>query len=112
MARITAGELRHRMTIQAPVETRSAAGDSVPAWTTIATVWASVRAISGREFWAGSQVYAEASMEVRIRYRADVRSSWRLAWDERTGTRYLDILGVLDPDGRRADLVLPCREVV
>ena len=107
-----AGELRHRLTLQAPVETRSANGDFVPSWQTVATVWAGIKSIRGQEFWAGAQVYAEASHEIRLRYRTDVRPHWRLAWDERTGTRYLDILGVLDPDGKRSDLVLPCREVV
>jgi head-tail adaptor len=43
-----------------------------------------------------------------MRYRADLTVKMRLVW--RT-TRFLLIENIIDPDGRKADLVLMCSEV-
>jgi SPP1 family predicted phage head-tail adaptor len=66
---MNAGQLRHRVTIQARTQTQDASGDPVTSWTTLATVWGAVEPIRGREAtFAGDQVLGETDTRVRLRY--------------------------------------------
>lgn len=102
-----AGQLRHRVTIQAQTTTQDEYGQPVQTWSDVATVWASVEDLSGREFFAAQQIAAEVTTRVTIRYRAGIEPDMRVI----AGGRTLDIRSVQDPDGRRRQLVLMCREV-
>jgi len=106
------GTLRERVTIQAATVSQDSYGEPIETWGNIGTnptVWASVgsRASGERFISGGEQVMANVSHTVRIRYRTDVTVKMRLQW--RT-SRYLYVENVVDPDGRKADLVLMCRE--
>lgn len=106
------GTLRERITIQAATVSPDSVGEPIKTWANLATnptVWASVGSrASGERFISGAeQLRAEVSHTVRIRYRADVTVKMRLQW--RT-SRYLYVENVVDPDGRKADLVLMCSE--
>jgi SPP1 family predicted phage head-tail adaptor len=46
---ITAGSLRHRVTIQQLTISQDAFGGIVEAWTDLKTVWADISPLSGRE---------------------------------------------------------------
>lgn len=105
---MNAGMLRHRIQIQQATETQDSFGAVTQTWTTIATIWASIEAISGREFFDAAQVNAEITHRIRIRYRPDITTQMRAA----EGTRTFDIQAVLDPDGRRRELVLMVKEAV
>ena len=104
------GRMRHLITIQQRTETRDALGGSVWAWSTLATVWAEVRMAGTQERYVSSvdQDVATITHRVKIRYRSDVGPLDRIQHDGRT----LDIESAVDPDGRRAELVMMCREVV
>ena len=75
-----AGTLRRRVTIQpyelvvddygAPLHRES--------WKDVATVWASVEAVSGRDFFAARQEQSEVTHKVTIRYRGDVTAQMRV----------------------------------
>ena len=103
-----AGRLRHRVTLQRKVVTRDAYGGEVITWTDVATVWAAVEPLRGRELEAAAQAGAELSARIVMRYRSDVVPEWRVAWD---GHVY-DIEAVVDVDGRHRTLELRCREVL
>jgi SPP1 family predicted phage head-tail adaptor len=108
-----AGTLRERVTIQASTPVQDGYGEPIDAWANLATnptVWASVMPrASGERFIGGAeQLQATISHTVRIRYRTDVTVKMRLVW--RT-TRILLIQNVVDPDGRKADMILMCEEV-
>ena len=103
-----AGELRHRVTIQQKIVTRDTFGGEVVTWADVATVWAAVEPLRGREFLDAKQIQAETAYRVRMRYRSDVDTDMRIVWDSRT----LEITAVLDVDGRGRELELMCREVV
>jgi SPP1 family predicted phage head-tail adaptor len=105
---IRAGELNCRVTLQSATETQDDYGAPVPGWATTATVWGEVVDLSGREFFAAQQVNAEVSTRIRIRYRTDVTPKMRAIANGRT----LEILSVLDPEGRKRELHLMCKEVV
>lgn len=92
---IDPGELSERVTIQSRSTAPDAYGQSTITWVDVATVWARVRALNAREFFAAAQVQQEASLKVLIRQRTDVTTTCRLMWQGRAH----DITGVL-PLGR------------
>lgn len=101
--------LRHRVTIQRAKEAQNSFGEPVLEWQDVGKVWARVEDLSGREYFAARQVaVAEVTTRVTIRWRDDVKPSMRIL----AGSRVLDVRSVIDPDGRRRELQLMCREVV
>lgn len=105
-----AGVLRHRVTIQEwSDDGPDSWGQPEKEWSAVATVYGEVRDIRGREFWESGQSQGGlVTSRVRIRYRSDVDRNMRVVH----GTRALMIEAVIDPDGRRRELHLMCREDV
>lgn len=103
---MNAGALRERVTLQAPVRTPDGAGGADVTWSDVATVWASVMALSGRERPAGERMEARRIVQVLIRYRSDVTATKRLLWQGRV----LDIRTMCDIDGKRHTLMIDCEE--
>lgn len=107
-----AGTLRERVTIQSFTVMQDEYGEPIETWANLATnpiVWANVASrAAGERFISGAeQVQSQISHTVRIRYRSDVTVQMRLVW----GVSLLQIENVIDPNGRKSDLVLMCREV-
>ena len=94
------GELTRRVTLEALNRTPDGAGGAVESWTTVATLFAAVRALSGGEGLAFDRMTGRATHEIIIRYRADVKPAMRF----RLGTRTFEILALLDEEGRRRHL--------
>jgi SPP1 family predicted phage head-tail adaptor len=103
-----AGQLRHRLNLQAATETRDSFGGVVLTWSTIATVWGSIEPLSGRELFAAQQVNALISARIRIRYRDDVNARMRVVHEAKS----YDIQSVIDPETRHVELELMCAEGV
>ena len=82
---ITAGRLTNRITLQRKVASgQDDYGAPQTTWADVATVWAAVEPLTGREFWAAQQVQSEASILIIIRYRSDVTPDMRAVMDSRT----------------------------
>jgi len=103
-----AGKLRHRVTIESPYQTRDNIGGTEQAWTNMASRWASIQPLQGRELWEAQAVDARITMRVRFRYLANVTPACRIKF----GTRYLNIVSVLNRDERNIELECLCREDV
>jgi SPP1 family predicted phage head-tail adaptor len=105
-----AGRLRHRITIQEfRVTGRNVIGGEVKDWVNVATVWAGIEPIRGREYLAADQPRAELTHRVPMRYRPGiVPTTMRVKY----GSRVFDIKSVIDPDERHVDLELMCTEAV
>lgn len=73
-----AGKLRHRVTIQKPVETQNTYGEPEVRWQDVATVWAQVEPLRGREYFAAKQMVSEVSVRVVIRYMAGVTAKMKV----------------------------------
>ena len=103
-----AGSLRHRVTIQRQELVFGKFGAPLhdKVWENVATVWASLEAMSGREFFASQQVQSEVTHKVTIRFRPGVAADMRIVH----GGRVFGIVAPL-PDNRGTRLVLMCREV-
>jgi len=102
-----AGELRHRVTIQEAVTAQNSFGEETPSWQDVATVWAAVEPLQGREYFDAQKQVAEVDTRVRVRYRAGIGPTMRVVW----GVHTYDIGAVLDVGGRHRELHLMCREV-
>ena len=103
-----AGSLRHRVTLQRQELVFGELGAPLhnKVWKDVATVWASVEAVSGREFFASQQVQSEVTHKVTIRFLPGVTADMRIVH----GGRVFGIVAPL-PDNRGTRLVLMCREV-
>lgn len=103
-----AGQLTNLLTIQSASESRDGSGGVQVNWTPVGQVWADIRGLSGREFLASQQAGALTTHEVRIRYYPGLSSSrFRFVWDG----KILHIEAIIDPDGRRRDMICRCIEV-
>jgi SPP1 family predicted phage head-tail adaptor len=91
------GDLRTRLTLEAPSRTSDGGGGASVTWGTVATVWASVRPTGGGEGYALDRVAGRVTHEIVLRYRAGVTPEMRL----RDGTRVFEIRAAFGPDQRR-----------
>lgn len=101
-----AGRLRHRVTIQNAVEARNAYGEAIKTWSTVATVYASVEPIRGREMFDAEQVQSEVTHRVRLRYRPGLTSQMRLLFNG----RMFEIQTVINVNERNREVQLMCKE--
>jgi len=103
-----AGDLRHRITIQENQPVKDAEGIVQDNWVDIATVWAAIKPLSGRELLAAQAVQSETTGTIEIRYRAGITPSQRAVF----GSRIFEILAVLNIEERNRELRLLTKEVV
>lgn len=97
MTGLAAGSLNRRITLQAPVVTRDAYGGAVTTWSDVATVWAAVIPMRGRELFAAQQVVALAEIKIRMRYRAGVDEAMRIVFDgKHYGIQHIAEIGYRD----------------
>lgn len=102
-ARITAGQLDQRLTLQSRAGGVDALGQASGAWQDVATVWGKARPLRSRELFAAGQMQDVSDVEFTVRFRDDVRATWRVLW---RGTPH-DITGApIDIDGQRQWLQL------
>lgn len=102
---IDPGKLRERVTVQQATESRNAIGETVLAWSTYDTVWASVEGVSSREALDAGKIDIQVSHRVRMRYLSGMTQNMRLSWRDRT----LEIVSLLEY-GNRSEHVLICQE--
>lgn len=102
------GSMDQRVTLQSRSVTKDAMGQDVITWVDVATVWA--RRINQRsaEAFQAAQMGDDDVVELHIRHRTDVRTTWRLQWG---GVGY-DITSVSDFGGRKDRTRLLCRRGV
>ena len=98
------GDLRNQVAIQQRDATKDTFGQPAQTWTTVATVWAKVADISGRELITAMAAQSEVSTNIVIRYRAGTTTLNRVLYD---GVPY-NIHAVVDPTGRKREMQLMC----
>jgi len=103
-----AGKLRNQVDLQRVAVTVDSHGDQVKTWATLATVWASIEPLSGREFMQASQVMSDITVRIKIRGRSDIA----LTPKDRVlfGSREFDIRHVIDWGGNGVETQLLCTE--
>jgi SPP1 family predicted phage head-tail adaptor len=97
------------MTIQKNAIIRDELGSEFYQQIDVATVWAEVKAISGRERVASGAVFSEATVRIWLRYRADVTTDNSITYHgaHTQGTAF-SIMAVI-PDAKHTRLELLCK---
>lgn len=94
MPAVAAGELRHKVELQAPVTTQNGVtGEIETTWATIANPWAQIVPMSAREFIAAAAEQSEVRGRIVIRYRGEIDATMRIVHRG----KYYAIFGVM-PD--------------
>jgi len=109
------GSLDRQVTVQLRSEVLDQFGQRTLTWNTVATVWANIRTVSGREQEQGLAVESELSHTVAVRYRADFAAPSnagraRLVYPHPAGERILNVVAIRDLDEDRHWIIFSCTE--
>lgn len=106
------GKMRHRITIQRFDGALDSYGDPQwrddANWEDVATVWAAIDPVIGREFYAVEQSQSEVTHNIRCRYRPGVETAMRICF----GARRFAIVSCIDWEERHESLLIKCKELV
>jgi len=100
------GDLRHRVTLESPTKTPDGMGGFITAWTTVVEVFAAIWPVGATEQMEAAQQVMTITHRIRMRYRSDVASSWRVKF----GDRYFAIVSRINPNESGKLLDLLCKE--
>lgn len=100
------GKLRHRITLLRQVNEVNDYGASTQTWMMVATVWADVRPLSGREYFSAQQVQSEVTTQIWLRHIEGIKPTMKVKF----GKREFEILSVLNTQERDVSLQLMCKE--
>jgi len=84
--------------------------DTAGNWDDIATLWAKVEPLSGRELERARTVMADATVRVTVRYHTTAAISTKDRWKFKTGGRLLYIGHHHDPAEAHGEIVTLCGE--
>lgn len=101
-----AGELRHQISHQQGTSVRSGL-DTVTTFNTVATIWGSIKKLSGREVERAKQIHSEAEFQFRFRYFSTLNVKDRLVFNERT----FEVLDIDNIEERNIELLVLAKEV-
>ena len=105
------GDLRHRVTIQSRSTSQDSFGQELTTWSDVATVWAAVVPLTGRELLAAAAINAELTHTVTIRYQAQFANPIAMAKMRiQYGTRLFNIQSSIDQNERHILIDLGCAE--
>ena len=101
------GELNKRITIKQFTTIVNENGFNEDTWANIATVWAKVTNLSGREYFAAAAVQAENTVKFTIRYMGNITTDMRILFQDKIynitfidnikyGNRYIEIKAMLE----------------
>lgn len=81
-------------------------GGPVEEWDDIATVWASVEPLSGRELANAQTVNAEVTTRINMHYRAGIIAADRVIFEG----RFYNLQGIIDPEMKHRELIIMASE--
>ena len=96
------GRLDRKIVIEQKTASLDSYGGQTFAWTTFATVWASVQPLKGRELIASQAAQSEITARFVIRYLPGVTDDMRISY----GGKYWNISAVIDIDEHHREMHL------
>jgi SPP1 family predicted phage head-tail adaptor len=102
------GLLRHRLTLEAPVESSDGAGGVARSYSTVATLWAEVTPVSAAHALEAERLGARITHRIGIRFSDDITTRHRFL----EGSRIFRIVSLRDRDGRKRFLQIEAEEIV
>lgn len=97
MTELNAGNLRHRVAIEAVVRTPDLGGGAAETWVTVAEAWAEIVPASGTEALDADQIAGRVSHVLHLRTGIGIEPEMRI----RMGARVFEIRAVIDLAERR-----------
>ena len=70
MSSVRAGQLNRRITVQQQNSAQDIYGAPVRTWADVATVWADIQPLTGRELESAQRMASEVSHQITVRYQA------------------------------------------
>lgn len=70
MTSIAAGDLNHRIRFQQATTVQDSLGAPKRVWTDVATVWADIQSLTGRDLVIAQRISNEISHQITVRYQA------------------------------------------
>lgn len=107
MYRINPGAYRHIIDFEKIVDIKNEYGEVNKEWTTFFTTRASIRPISGREFYQAESINSEVTHKVNLRYIEGIKSDMRIKF----GNRVFEIISVINFEERNIELQVLCKEL-
>lgn len=101
------GELNKRITLQYETKTSDSMGGYDTTWTDDLTVWAAIWPRSAKEIRRNEHPTMEISHQIRIWYHSTITTRWRIKY----GTRYFNIISIINPDEKNSYLDILAQEV-
>ena len=102
------GDLNKRIILQYETKVSDSMGGFTSTWVDAATVWAAIWPTSAAELVQSMQTDMVISHRIRIRFRSVLRPSWRIKF----GTRYFNIVSIINPNEKNEYLDIMAREAV
>lgn len=93
---IRPGDLRERVVIQSPTESRNSLGETILDWSEYKTRWASVEGMSVREVLMNGKQEVSVTHRIRMRYVDGLKQTMRISWRG----RILEIVSLLEHNNR------------
>ncbi len=100
------GNLRHRLTIEAPGETPDGIGGVTRTWTALAIVWGEIEPLAAGDAMLAGKRIGLLTHRIHVRHRADLTIAHRF----RLGSRVYVIRAVRDAEARGRFLECLCAE--
>ena len=105
------GRFDKRITIQTRSATLDDYGQQIDSWSDLATLWANIKPISGREKLKAGQVDSILTHTVAVRYNVSltpprVVDAWRIVYNG----RYFNITSSMDLNEDRKYIIFDCTE--
>lgn len=104
----SAGAMRERIVVQQVTDASDGGGGYVKTWSTLATLYAYVKPLSGREPYTQGQISPIVQYEFTIRYRTGITPANRITWNG----KIFNIRSVVNADERDKYLTIRCDEGV
>lgn len=102
------GKLRQRVIIQSKTVVPNSFGEEDITWTEVATVWAAIVPLRGREFLDGRMATAEVTTRIEIRHRDGISPEMRVVH----GSIIYNIRAVIPIETRDREIHLMSQEIV
>jgi len=110
--KLLVNRLNKRVTIQRLEKAPDEYGQPIDIWVDVATVWAAIEPLRGREYFAAMSEHAEVTTRIRIRYREDIDRTMIVRYKEPGDPEFreFEILHIIHPEFLRRELQLMCKE--
>lgn len=105
------GRFNKRITLQMRSSTLDSYGQEINSWSDVATVWANIKHVSGREKLKAGQVDSVLTHTVAVRYNPNFTpprtvDAWRISYDG----RYFNITSAMNINESGKYIIFDCTE--